>query len=442
MDKFIQKFEPVKTLVYTNNTYTTTQSGVKFVFELILDTVNDLSFQKDVLEKLKLYTSYTKEYLSQVHHMPEKFDTILKNLRSYIFRFIEKNSVNVDEKSVTQNEHTGFILNLDLETSPSEWDPVVTWIDKLFESSEFEPIPDYECKEMIMFSIAGPGTVEKYGKDGFMALFIVFINDYDLEEICKIETLVMLTERTVANKFNRLVNDNNSLSIKISMNSYEQSGINPKIQIEKWIRLLDSIVTILPGEQFERCVPYIKSSIQKVLFKKKITARLSRIDTTIFSTNIVENIAKCDLNEDLQQCIIKMYQISSIEEWLKFLRQLIILDNHFITLLFFTISPDFAGIFLDINIKSLCMSDMTKYSVAKYFRFYSCLTIRAIRINDVLYEISQSSPIGSGKRTSKKWIYDKNLDLMGYEITTPGFNSNREVIVYDLNDNVLSKTQL
>ncbi|XWV25985.1 tryptophan synthase beta chain 1-like isoform X1 [Tupanvirus soda lake] len=426
-----------KTLVSTDEK--SVKIGNKFIFQLVLEMCNNTILQKQVLSKIKEYTRHITMYLSGVQLKSKYFDDIVRIYHNYIIDSL------VDSKNDEQPITTGFIINFTFHNDKFSWEPSEIWANEivmetdgtLIELDEAGTL--YHSDSILLKSIVGYETIQKYGIDGFLALLIIFLKEDDLSGKNNVESLLTICQKNLATKFNEMCTDTKHIiyddlvaNRDIDYNDLIRK-IKPKESIRKWIIFLESIFH-LPDSVIKESAKYMREEIQMVLFKE-VRYRDDLVVTnydTDFNDIINGLILDDPNNKELLENIKIIFKIKEIKEWHTFLEKVVLMDDSFIIKFLSNIDSKFASVFLNIYVSR---------------DHFFCLKLKSKKqfelVKGNLYDrYMEIYNVGSVKLSHVNWYYDKDLNCIGYKLVE--YNNDYSVITtyFDQNNNIMDENAL
>ena len=359
--------------------------------------------------------------------MDDTFEKLYKRITAYIN--------NSSEEILSGNVIDFTFYDGNYLSSPSGIE--YTLID-LHNEPDIVKIVDYDNEysednldDILMHSIAGNQTIKLYGKVGYIALYLIYINEDKL--LIDAENLKNICLQNLADKFNKLYNptynffDNKNIDELLNIESLIKE-IDLKQRLKAWIDLFEDMMKI-PNDYIIDCMKYMALPIQKVLFKQTF-------DTIILSYNIYNNNYddEIDLLDDnkIVKYLKEMYKISTINEWIIFLKKLIENSPLDIMKIFMYCDVEFICVFLNVKYplsSGKIFTNIFRISESKYFKY----------INDKYYELSIAVYDQDNKKKyiCKSYVYDKYLNIIGYKIYK-NIGPDRKILEYDLTGNLIS----
>ena len=375
----------------------------KFVYQLIKEIYNSQSLNSQVRQKIIYYTSLTKKYLYGLQFKAQNMDRMLDKMYKYI-------SVQLNH-NINNNV---YILDLNLIDNFSGLVSMESYLlssnnnnHKIFKSNEWI----ISSKDILINSLMGINTINKYGELGFMALLLIYMDDNDKEIFGEeIESLQIKCMKISANKINMMISRNNLVALKnldILIKKF-----NPKDKLNKWLNLLKTLEYI---SNIESIIEYMKKPIQLVLFKEVHIKNNRYIKHYIYYSDYDKIIDNLNTKlYDLAPYVKDIYKIKTIKEWINYINKLLVLPSLYIITLFMLIDYNFAYVFLNLQLKQLNRIERFKIMNLKIYskKLY-------LKTNGKYYEerIAFYNFNNNYIPTNEKvWIYNKNLDIIGYKM--------------------------
>ena len=294
-----------------------------FVYETILEMCDDSEFQNKVLKKLKYFTSFTTNYLANIHTKPQRFNKIITYIKNYILK-IKKESMQPSKETTKKNNDTfteeyepyAFIINFEFDNDEFISEPAIINVNRITLKKDTSSIVVgpraslYDYENILCRSIVGQETVNEWGLDGFIALLITFLNEENLCEEDKVESLQLLCIKHIINPLVNLLDSTYLLCYRNAL--------------ENWLKVFINLSNVFTKNFHLDIADYLYLSDENVqkFFFKKVTNKDCNIE---YHTN---HIISNDINKDpLSEYINGFLSTNTIDGWIEFINKILVLED-------------------------------------------------------------------------------------------------------------------